>query len=386
MSCQFVTVLIPTYNRSELLLATLASVFAQSRLPDEIVVINDGSTDDTLKRLSTLGDRVRILTQENQGKSAALNLGLRHARDGLIWIVDDDDLMNPDALQTLIDLFDRDPDAEFAYGRHERFSAKPSGEIRRFDTGYWCECLPDEFLIATMEDMFVHQPGMLVRKSLYDRVGPFDINRARSQDYEMLIRLARAAKVASTEDVVFLQRVHDGERGAGARAISSDQRDSKWVENDQSIFRNIYASFDLEEYIPPHKELVGPAALRYALLSRGAIMARKKLWDLAIEDFSAARDLTKDPLSEAESSIIWRSLAGKYGCDEIITDRSLMLALERLADGSRPGSQIASSLALGLRWRVWSELRGGHMLKALALFLCMTRLRFAGAFRVKRDI
>jgi glycosyltransferase involved in cell wall biosynthesis len=87
-----VSVVIPTYNQPTLLLETLHSVFAQTYTDYEVVIINDGSTDDTLERLSPYADRVRVITQHNQGIGAARNRGIDEARGKYVALLDHDDL------------------------------------------------------------------------------------------------------------------------------------------------------------------------------------------------------------------------------------------------------------------------------------------------------
>ena len=102
MTALTVTVLIPTYNRADWLIESLNSILEQTRRPDEILVINDGSTDDTLARLEAYREDVQVLNQDNSGKSAALNNAIAHAKGDFIWVFDDDDIAVPDALETLI--------------------------------------------------------------------------------------------------------------------------------------------------------------------------------------------------------------------------------------------------------------------------------------------
>jgi glycosyltransferase involved in cell wall biosynthesis len=174
MPANSVTVLIPTFNRAHLLVESLDSVLAQTRRPDQIIVINDGSTDDTLERLEPYRGDIEILNKDNAGKSAALNKALSVAKGDLIWVFDDDDIAEPDALEILLGLLDENPDADFAYGRHDRFEVRPDGRVKWKDTGYWRKSPPEDFLFETLLDMFAHQPGMLVRKSLYIKAGAFD--------------------------------------------------------------------------------------------------------------------------------------------------------------------------------------------------------------------
>ncbi len=93
-----VSVVITTYNQPEYLEKALESVFAQTFMSHEIIVVNDGSTDDTEARLGKFGDRIRVITQFNQGIGAARNRGLQAAAGRYVALLDHDDIWHPEKL------------------------------------------------------------------------------------------------------------------------------------------------------------------------------------------------------------------------------------------------------------------------------------------------
>src|SRR5438045_7898820 len=94
------SIVIPTYNRSELLREALESVFAQTFTDYEVVAVDDGSTDETVQVLRSYGQQVRFFRQENKGPGAARNLGLTQARGEYVAFLDSDDLWFPWTLAT----------------------------------------------------------------------------------------------------------------------------------------------------------------------------------------------------------------------------------------------------------------------------------------------
>ena len=367
MSANSVTVLIPTYNRAHLLVESLNSILAQTRKPDEIIIINDGSTDDTIIRLEPYKKDIRILNQDNAGKSAALNKALTLAQGDLIWVFDDDDLAEPDALETLLGLLAGNPEADFAYGRHDRFEVMPDGEVKWQDTGYWRESTSEDFLFDTLLDMFAHQPGMLVRKSLYMRAGAFDETLIRSQDYDMLLRLARYGRAAPTQQVLFHQRQHNMPRGTANKVVEAEERMAVWQRYDRIICGKMYESLPLGKYLPANCALTEPGMMRRALIRRGIVMARKNFWPEAGEDFTRAVRISDKPLSAEEVTDLRKLFMVKYACDECVLEPEVRKQLLAIKQASPVGAQLVRVLARALVWRIRLALQKGNLPLAFRL-------------------
>src|SRR5436190_9018266 len=104
-----VSVVIPTYNYARYLGAAIDSALQQTHAPLEVIVVDDGSTDDTPRLLDGYGDRIRVIRQKNSGVAAARNAGVREARGELIAFLDSDDLWKPRKLELQIARFEADP-------------------------------------------------------------------------------------------------------------------------------------------------------------------------------------------------------------------------------------------------------------------------------------
>lgn len=110
MPSPLVSVVIPTYNQPTLLLQTLDSVTAQTMTDYEIIVVNDGSTDETANLLRRLGNRIRVIEQPNAGIGAARNRGISQARGKYVAMLDHDDLWRPEKLATQVAFFEAHPE------------------------------------------------------------------------------------------------------------------------------------------------------------------------------------------------------------------------------------------------------------------------------------
>src|SRR5262249_13898423 len=116
------SIVIPTFNRVGLLSATLQSIFAQRFSNYDIVLVDDGSTDGTMDFLRSLGQRIRIFRQPNQGPGAARNLGARHAGGTYLAFLDSDDLWFPWTLDVYQDVINEHGHPSFVAGKPHRFS------------------------------------------------------------------------------------------------------------------------------------------------------------------------------------------------------------------------------------------------------------------------
>lgn len=386
MKAQTVTVLIPTHNRAELLLETLESILNQTRRPDEVIIINDGSTDDTVARLEPYQDEVQILTQKNSGKSVALNNALSVARGDLIWVFDDDDIAEPDALETLIRLLEDDAEADFAYGRHDRFEILPCGRTKWQDTGYWQNCPQEDFLFESLLDMFAHQPGMLVRKSLYDRAGRFDEKLVRSQDYDMLVRLARYGRPAKTGRILFHQRQHNAPRGTVAQTIKYENRQQAWKRYDQVIALKAYNALPLERFLPRGCALSAPGMLRRALIRRGVVMVRKNLWQHAHDDLKRAAGLSDSPLTPGEIADLRKAFMQKYDADTAQLEQAVRMWLPEVKQTSPIGAQICRVAARALIWRIRDTFQRGRFVESVRLALLAASLGLSFGFVPTEDM
>ncbi len=122
-----VSVIIPAYNAERYLAEALASVFGQSRVPEEIIVVDDGSTDRTEEVVRKHGEAIRFLKQPHRGPGAARNLGVESARGEFIAFLDADDLWLPEKLSAQLDLFRTRPNIDMAFGRVRQFISPGAG-------------------------------------------------------------------------------------------------------------------------------------------------------------------------------------------------------------------------------------------------------------------
>ncbi|MCP3858151.1 MAG: glycosyltransferase, partial [Phycisphaeraceae bacterium] len=116
-----VSVVIPAYNASSLLGETLDSVSAQLRAPDEVIVVDDGSVDDTARIAAEHPAVTRVISRKNGGIAVARNDGIERSTGELLFLLDADDLWHPIFLQRMIEVMEANPDALSAFARFNCF-------------------------------------------------------------------------------------------------------------------------------------------------------------------------------------------------------------------------------------------------------------------------
>jgi glycosyltransferase involved in cell wall biosynthesis len=170
-----VSAVIPTYNYAQFVREAIESALAQSWSNMEVVVVDDGSTDDTAQRLAEYGDRIRTIRQENRGLSAARNTGIREASGEYIAFLDSDDVWLPEKTAMQMRLAsEKGFEVVVSRGGEKTGSA------------------------LTFEDCFFISPGFgstaLMKKSLFDEVGGFDESLRSVEDRDMMLRLTRGGR------------------------------------------------------------------------------------------------------------------------------------------------------------------------------------------------
>ena len=202
-----VSTIIPTYNCAAHLAAAVESVLAQSYRSFEIIVVDDGSTDQTQLVLNPYRDRIQYVYQENKGEPAARNSGLQVAKGDYIAFLDADDLWLPEKLELQMKYFDDHADCGLVYTDMKIFDERG---IAHESVKTWLGMSPpsgDVFLHLFQETLFC--PGAAVfRRECAEKVGPFDETFIVGCDYEMWLRMARHFRFGYVDRPLLMYRQH----------------------------------------------------------------------------------------------------------------------------------------------------------------------------------
>lgn len=206
MNGPLISVVVPTYNMARLLPEAIASIRAQKWHPLEILVVDDGSTDDTRAVTSAL-DGVRVFRKPNGGAASARNLGLQAARGEWISFLDADDLWPLDKLALLAPRLEADPSLDVVTGRIEYV---------QMDGALWLDYRfegPDNTV------SHIHLGAALYRRRAFERVGGFDESLRVGDDQDWFLRAREAGlRILIVGGVTLRYRLHGANMTRGVTA------------------------------------------------------------------------------------------------------------------------------------------------------------------------
>jgi len=203
-----VSVVVPAYNAAATLVATVQSVLDQTFTELEVLIVDDGSSDQTYSLARSLDDgRVEVIQQENRGVAAARNTGIKEARGNYIAFLDADDLWYPKKLEQQLAFMERE-------------------DARATQTAVWyvddgleplyfgaCPHFRDPLLEVLLFKHLPAFPSTLVsERRVFDKVGLFDESLPILEDWELAVRLARHGELRNMNEPLTMYRIHPGNR------------------------------------------------------------------------------------------------------------------------------------------------------------------------------
>lgn len=251
-ACAQVTIVIPAYNAASTIAETMDSILLQSVPAAEIVVVDDGSTDQTAEIVARYPPPVALIRQRNQGLAAARNTGCLAATGELIAFIDADDVAMPQRLELQLACFEADPSVLLVSSDFSAFNGAGKvsdtyhssyypamwdpqigqsllGEPRSF----WATSQSSENAAKVryyvghhysnlVHDMYIHPPTIMFRRELFDLAGPFDASLRNLCDWEWLIRASKYGPFAFLSLPLIAYRLHQGQMSRRASETHTD--------------------------------------------------------------------------------------------------------------------------------------------------------------------
>jgi glycosyltransferase involved in cell wall biosynthesis len=197
------SVIVPVYNGERFLHAALQSIFEQDYYPFEVIVVNDGSTDNTAAIVKSFPNVIHV-SQEHHGVAAARNNGIAESRGEIIAFLDSDDFWPCDRLTITVRYLDQHPEVGYVLGKQMMF-LEPGCDVPPWVKAEWLVEPQDASNTAVM----------VIRRGTFERIGTFNEDYRVGEDTEWLVRASEAGiPMARLQQVVLYRRIH-GENISG---------------------------------------------------------------------------------------------------------------------------------------------------------------------------
>jgi glycosyltransferase involved in cell wall biosynthesis len=236
-----ITVITPSYNQGGYIGQTIESVLGQEYPNLEYIVVDGGSTDETLDVLRQYDGQLAWTSERDRGQSHAINKGLCRATGEIVAFLNSDDLYMPGALSRVGEFFARHPQASWLTGKC-RIIDQHSKEIRKAITLYKSFWLRLRSYKALLVLDYVSQPATFWRRRVIDHVGFFDESLNYAMDYDYSLRVGRQFKLWVLNEYLAAFRVHPTSK-AGSSANAQMDADLKIAKQHTSspVFRGLHA-------------------------------------------------------------------------------------------------------------------------------------------------
>jgi glycosyltransferase involved in cell wall biosynthesis len=206
-----VSLVIATFNHGRVLPEALDSALAQTLKGLEIVVVDDGSTDDTAAVLARYAGKIRVVRQPNRGLAAARNTGLATARGRYVSFLDADDVLMPTKLAEQQALLERAPTVGWTYCDVLIETVATGAQVRASERfGYGARMLDGWLFPELIHGNFIPAIGPLIRRGVLDAAGGFDEQLTALEDWDLWLRLSLISEARYSPAVLVRYRVHPG--------------------------------------------------------------------------------------------------------------------------------------------------------------------------------
>ncbi len=281
MSTPAVSVIIPTHDRSALLIEALDSVASQTFKDCEVIVVDDGSTEDIAAAVRDHATKPMVIRQPHQGPAAARNLGLSEASADIVAFLDSDDLWLPEKLDVFMKAMAAQADVNIFYG-----PMAPINASRKPVAGRTKPC-HDGWITQTLFcSSFVHVPTAVCRKQVLLDAGGFNASLPVCEDYDLWLRLSLDQPFALIDEPLALRRLH------GDRLSKSCMSRNLAVKAD--MLQRFYESHDHNGHLDP---TVAEARLAKVFFSAARASLRDRRYRQALRFSQSSRRYGKSQFS-----------------------------------------------------------------------------------------
>lgn len=215
-----VSVVIPSFNHENFVMQAVASVMRQTYRDLEVIIVDDGSTDNTFRRIRECQDRRLVyIRQENAGLSAARNAGIASARGEIIALLDADDLFESGFLASAVQRLDVDPQLQAVYAGYRMIDE----EGRALSYSSTRSERPERLFQALLNGNFFPPSCVTARKTAYGSAGAFDTTLTACEDWDMWLRMAKSSRIAGIPEILLNYRILSDGMSSDAERMANNR-------------------------------------------------------------------------------------------------------------------------------------------------------------------
>ncbi len=212
-----ISVIIPTFNRVELLRETVQSVRNQTFRNFEVIVVNDGCSDGTAQWLDAQED-IRHIDQQNSGIATSRNNGAAAAKGQWLAFVDHDDIWAPDKLEIQAEFVEKNPEVGLVAARHVRLGWKHSTARH----GRW---IKGDLFVKAYSESFIHTSSVMIRRDVFHQISGFPTNYHFADEFDVWLKIAAQYPIAYVDDVLVFIRFYESNTSHNRIGVRTDTYD-----------------------------------------------------------------------------------------------------------------------------------------------------------------
>lgn len=200
-----VSIIIPTYNREEYISETIESLLHQTYRDFEIIVVNDGSTDNTIKKLEQFGSKIKLINQSNSERAVSRNNGVKNSTGEYVAFVDSDDIWFKNKLEKQTEVLDNNKDIILVYGQSYRINenSQKTKTAKRQKEGF-SGTVFENLLFRN----FIPSPTPIIRRDYFNKTYGFQTKYIPYEDWEYWIRFSLLGKFYFLKEPLAYYRIH----------------------------------------------------------------------------------------------------------------------------------------------------------------------------------
>jgi glycosyltransferase involved in cell wall biosynthesis len=265
-----VSVIIPTFNRAVFVHEAITSVLAQDYAPLEVIVVDDGSQDDTPAALRHFGAQILYMPQEHAGVSAARNRGVAASHGALVAFLDSDDLWLPQKVSAQVALFAGQPQVQACYTDEIwiRRGVRVNPRLIHAKHAGW-------IFLQSLPRCIISPSSIMLRRPLWERLGGFDESLPACEDYDLWLRLTAVVPVALLPERLIIKRGGHADQLSHTTPVLDQYRIAA-LEKILTASLTMPQQRAVLEHLVQKCDIVAQGAHKRALPERGAVYEAKK--------------------------------------------------------------------------------------------------------------